>query len=118
MRLENARRSRIPGGARRAGVLVLALVLGSGCKTDKARHQKRLAEKRRKTLSSLPYLASRPASRASLKKVGVVLHDRKRAWGGYNLYCPYHGDRIRLINMKGELVHAPARSTSGRSRRS
>jgi hypothetical protein len=92
--------------ARLTGVVALLIVLGSGCKTDKAKREERLAKKRRRALSSLPYLAWRPASKASLKKVGVVLHDRKRAHEGYNLYCPYHGDQVRLINMKGELVHS------------
>jgi hypothetical protein len=57
----------------------------------------------RARLVSLPYLGGR-AEAPDRASVGVVVHDRERAWQGLNLYVSGHGPEAVLMDMEGRVL--------------
>jgi hypothetical protein len=64
-----------------------------------------LREQEREQLELLGYVNFVPIADGSEQRRGVTLHDRERAFQGYNLYNPRSEDGARLIDMEGRVVH-------------
>jgi hypothetical protein len=60
-------------------------------------------------LRSVPYTARTSPSPDSLVS-GVIVHDRARAYPGYNLYCSRTASCANLMDMEGTIVHSWAYS--------
>lgn len=45
---------------------------------------------------------------------GVVIHNRKRAWAGYSLFCSRNTPEAYLIDMNGKVVHMWAERSMGK----
>jgi hypothetical protein len=55
-------------------------------------------------LRAIPYI-NYTEDKVDASASGVVVHDRDRAWPGYNLYCSRSAPEAYLIDMEGEVVH-------------
>jgi hypothetical protein len=55
-------------------------------------------------LRAIPYI-NYTEDKVDGSESGVVVHDRDRAWPGYNLYCSRSAPEAFLIDMEGEVVH-------------
>lgn len=89
--------------------VALSLAFG-GCdrsSSSSEQDRKREAELKRQgeidRLRSLGY-AGYSETQADTSKQGVILHDRKRSWPGYNLYSNHSLCSAELIDMEGKLV--------------
>ena len=56
-----------------------------------------------KDLTSLGYIQS--SVDVSTAESGVILHDESRAYAGLNLYNEWASPYVRLVDMKGEILH-------------
>jgi hypothetical protein len=92
----------IAGVALVLGVVVLIIFMserGGRPETSEDDLRRRLDQ-----LRSVPYtsVTESPVDQATS---GVVVHDRDRAWPGYNIYCSRVTPEAYLMDMKGEIVH-------------
>ena len=61
-------------------------------------------QKRLKSLRTLPY-TSITEEKADSAIAGVTVHEKERAWRGYNLYCGRIRSEVVLMDMAGTVVH-------------
>jgi hypothetical protein len=86
-----------------ATALVLVLAV-SGKNEDQSERSNRDLKRRLERLRSVPY-ASVTAEKADPSKSGVLVHDKGRAYPGYNLYCSEVKAEAYLMDMSGKIVH-------------
>jgi hypothetical protein len=70
---------------------------------DPAQEADRDAAEALRSLESLGYLGSE--EEADGRPVGLLLHDRERAWPGLNLYTSGHAAEAVLMDMEARLLH-------------
>lgn len=88
-----------------AAILTLLIILlVSGRRERAADDSKDPNVRRLERLRSVPYTSVTETPVDSTGS-GVLVHDRDRAYDGYNLYCSRISPEVRLIGMDGELVH-------------
>ena len=76
-----------------------------GCSRDDSGDAKSEDLKRRlKRLRSVPY-TSVTTEPMEPRRVGVVLHEADKAYGGYNIYCSHISPKAFLMDMNGKIVH-------------
>lgn len=85
-------------------VLALALAICSSCGKEDTADESRALKERLERLKSIPYTATTEDTVPECLK-GVTLHDRARAWQGYNLYCSRIEPEAFLLDMGGNIVN-------------
>ena len=87
-----------------AALTLLIIHLASGPQEDTPADAHDPNARRLDRLRSVPYTSVTETPVDSTNS-GVIVWDRDRAYGGYNLYCSRVRPEVRLIDMQGNLVH-------------
>ena len=87
-----------------AALTLLIIHLASGPQEDTLADAHDPNARRLDRLRSVPYTSVTETPVDSTNS-GVIVWDRDRAYGGYNLYCSRVRPEVRLIDMQGNLVH-------------
>lgn len=89
-----------------AGILCAAVLSlnAAGGDEDVKKDRSRDLKERLKVLRSVPYTTV-TEEEVSPDRVGVVLHNRERAYEGYNIYIDRSSSSVALMDMEGTVVH-------------